>query len=77
MPKIWYLAEWLGAVNSTPVSKLSRVSIQGVKSVGSHFACLCRYFDSYEVKKKYQKENGKTFTLLIMNIVKSLQKSKY
>ena len=30
----------------------SRVSVQGVDSTGSHFACLCREFDFYEVKKK-------------------------
>jgi hypothetical protein len=30
-----------------------RVSVQGVKSVGSHFACLCREFDFYEVKNNY------------------------
>ena len=30
-----------------------RVSVQGVKSLGSHFACLCRRFDFYEIKKKY------------------------
>ena len=28
-----------------------RVSVQGVKSFGGHFACLCREFDFYEVKK--------------------------
>ena len=28
-----------------------RVSVQGVKSLGGHFACLCRGFESYEVKK--------------------------
>ena len=26
-----------------------RVSVQGVKSLGGHFACLCRGFDIYEV----------------------------
>ena len=26
-----------------------RVSVQGVKSLGGHFACLCRGFDFYEV----------------------------
>ena len=32
-----------------------RVSVQGVKSLGGHFACLCRGFDFYEVKnKKYR-----------------------
>ena len=29
-----------------------RVSAQGVKSLGGHFACLFRRFDFYEVKKK-------------------------
>ena len=28
------------------------VSVQGVKSLGGHFACLCRGFEFYEVKKK-------------------------
>ena len=32
-------------------SSALRVSVQGVKSIGSHFACLCREFDFYEVKK--------------------------
>ena len=44
-----------------------------------HFACLCRGFDLYEVKKNiiiFQKEKGNTFTLLMIFIVKSLQKSK-
>ena len=58
----------------------SRVSVQGVKSLGSHFSCLCRGFEFYEVKKKiviiFQKENGNTFTLLIIFIVKSLQKEQ-
>ena len=27
------------------------VSVQGVKSLGGHFACLCLGFDFYEVKK--------------------------
>ena len=30
----------------------TRVSVQGVKSLGGHFACLCRGFEFYEVKKK-------------------------
>ena len=29
-----------------------RVSVQGVKSLGGHFACLCWGFEFYEVKKK-------------------------
>ena len=28
-----------------------RVSVLGVKSLGGHFACLCRGFEFYEVKK--------------------------
>ena len=31
---------------------LDRDSVQGVKSLGGHFACLCRKFEFYEVKKK-------------------------
>ena len=56
-----------------------RVSVQGVKLLGGHFACLCRGFEFYEVKKNviiFQKENGNTFTLLIIFIVKSLQKEQ-
>ena len=56
-----------------------RVSVQGVKSLGGHFACFCRGFELYEVKKNviiFQKENGNTFTLLIIFIVKSLQKDR-
>ena len=55
-----------------------RVSVKVVKSLGGHFACLCQGFEFYKVKKKiviiFQKENGNTFTLLIIFIVKSLQK---
>ena len=47
-----------------------RVNVQGVESLGGHFACLCRGFEFYEVKKKivmiFQKENGNTCTLLII-----------
>ena len=32
-------------------SDCGRVSVQGVKSLGGHFACLCRGFEFYEVKK--------------------------
>jgi hypothetical protein len=58
-----------------------RVSVQGDKSLGGHFACLCRGFDFYEVKENnfvniFQKEKGNTFTLLIIFIVKSLQKEQ-
>ena len=31
---------------------IPRVSVQGVKSLGGHFACLCRGFEFCEVKKK-------------------------
>ena len=31
----------------------TRVSVQGVKSLGGHFACLCRGFEFYEVKKNF------------------------
>jgi hypothetical protein len=55
-----------------------RVSVQGVKSLGGHFACLCCGFDFYEVKKKihYYFSKRNTFTLLIIFIVKSLQKEQ-
>jgi hypothetical protein len=33
------------------IDQIARVSVQGVKSLGSHFACLFRGFDFYEVKK--------------------------
>jgi hypothetical protein len=53
-----------------------RVSVQRVKSLGGHFACLCREFDFYEVKKNitiFQKNKGNPFIFLILFIVKSLQ----
>ena len=31
----------------------TRVSVQGVKSLGGHFACLYRGFEFCEVKKKF------------------------
>ena len=41
-----------------------RVSVQGVKSLGGHFACLCRGFEFYEVKKKnfFSKRKWKYFS---------------
>ena len=30
-----------------------RISVQGVKSLGGHLACLCRGFEFYEVKKNW------------------------
>ena len=41
--------------NYTPSTRSTRfpgrVSVQGVKSLGGHFACLYRGFEFYEVKK--------------------------
>ena len=67
-------------LNPTP-TVCTTVSVQGVKSLGGHFECLCRGFEFYEVKKKifviiFQKENGNTFTLFIIFLVKSLQKEQ-
>ena len=40
----------------------SRVSVQGVTSLGRHFATLCREFNFYEVKKKlFFKKKRKIF----------------
>ena len=60
---------------------MCRVSVQGVKSLGGHFACLCRGFKFYEVKENFlviifQKESGNTFTLLIIVLEKSPQKEQ-
>jgi hypothetical protein len=41
-----------------------RVSVQGVKSLGGHFARLCRGFDFYEVKKMLLFFKKKRETLL-------------
>ena len=42
-----------------------RVTVQGVVSLGGHFATLCREFDFYEVKKNiityFSKRKGKYF----------------
>ena len=54
------------------ISRDIRVSVQGVKSLGGHFAYLCRGFAFIVII--FKKENGNTFTLLIIFIVKSLQK---
>jgi hypothetical protein len=45
------------------------VSVQGVKSIGGNFACLCWGFDFYVAKKNnviFQKKNGNIVTLLIV-----------
>ena len=34
-------------------NEISRVSVQGVQSLGGHFACLCQGFEFYEVKKNF------------------------
>ena len=39
-------------ISSQSFWSYSRVSVQGVKSLGGHFACLCRGFKFYKVKKK-------------------------
>ena len=39
-------------VDACEVRVCNRVSVQGVKSLGGHFASLCREFDFYKVKKK-------------------------
>ena len=49
---------------TSTISAWNRVSAQGVKSLGSHFACLCRELDFYEVKKNhyyFSKRKGKYF----------------
>ena len=40
-----------------------RVSVQGDKSLGGHFACFCQEFNFYEVKKGdyFSKRKGKYF----------------
>ena len=38
-------------LNVFETREIPRVSVQGVKSRGGHFACLCRGFEFYEVKK--------------------------
>jgi hypothetical protein len=63
----------------TVLHKISASHLVRAKSLGGHFACLCRGFVFYEVKKKsiiFQKGKGNTFTLLIIFIVKSLQKEQ-
>jgi hypothetical protein len=39
------------AISQKFLSRETRVSVQGVKSLGGRFACLCRGFEFYEVKK--------------------------
>ena len=60
--------------------RASDIDLPVNKSFGGHFACLCWGFDFYEVNFFFviifQKEKGNTFTLLIIFIVKSLQKEQ-
>ena len=54
-----------------------RISIQGDKSLGGHFACLCQGFDFYGVKNKDKKflpdkENGNLKPLLNPNALGSV-----
>jgi len=49
---VLYKAQYSKAQNIYFLSVNHRVSVQGVKSLGGHFACLCRGFEFYEVKKK-------------------------
>ena len=47
------MVKWVRLAMPREISSLgTRVSVQGVKSLGSHFACLCRGFEFYEVKKR-------------------------
>ena len=62
---------------------LPKVRVQGVKSLGGHFACLCREFDFYEVKINIdillffkKKREILLYVLSIIFIVKSLQKEQ-
>ena len=41
-----------GQVSAYFLRHEGRVSVQGVKSLGGYFACLCQRFEFYEVKKK-------------------------
>ena len=53
----------------------SRVSVQGVKSLGGHFVCLYQEFDFCEILKKIVfLKSGKYFYTFNHFIVKSLQK---
>ena len=55
-----------------------RLSVQGVKSLVNYFACLCREFDFYKVKRNefyhYFSKRKEKYSFLIILIVKSLQK---
>ena len=58
---IWFLMPFVFIWSSEQTARHSnqiatdatRVSVQGVKSLGGHLACLCRGFEFYEVKKNF------------------------
>ena len=50
--KFCKIAQLFFFVSVPLVREKSKVSVQGVKSLGGHFACLCRGFEFHEVKKK-------------------------
>ena len=58
---------------------MSRVSVQGVKSLGGHFACLCM-FQFYEVKTKiviiFQKDLKYFYTFYHFYSEKSSKRAK-
>ena len=64
----------------THICKQARVSVQGVKSLGGHFACLCRGFEFYKVRNNFcyyfSKRKWKYFYTFNLFIVKSLQKEQ-
>ena len=70
----------LEATEAAKEGNIRETRIDSWLSLGGHFVCLCRGFDFYEVKKNiiiiFQKENGNTFTLLIIILVKSIQKEQ-
>ena len=47
---VWKNCPVSTALYSSRISIVTRVSVQVVKSLGGHFACLCRGFEFYEVK---------------------------
>ena len=53
-----------------------RVSVQGVKSLGGHFACLCRGFDFYEVKKRKERKGKYFYTFNHFYSEKSSKRAK-
>ena len=50
--KLSEMMGFIGILTMLSLCQASRVSVQGVKSLGGHFACLCRGFEFYEVKRK-------------------------